>query len=162
MKVMYFTQEGEHQHTVPRQKKTSINTRLPQHDHLAIIERQSKVIRPKEVPMDYIKISNAREGCLKNVSLEIPKNQLVVFTGLSGCGKSTLLIDVLFNECQRQYLEAMSFQGIRKPKVDRIREKGNLYGSADDIRKTRHADMPLLRASDLRGRLPGRDQERRN
>ena len=85
MKVMYFTQEGEHQHTVPRQKKTSINTRLPQHDHLAIIERQSKVIRPKEVPMDYIKISNAREGCLKNVSLEIPKNQLVVFTGLSGC-----------------------------------------------------------------------------
>ena len=63
--------------------------------------------------MDYIKISNAREGCLKNVSLEIPKNQLVVFTGLSGCGKSTLLIDVLFNECQRQYLEAMSFQGIR-------------------------------------------------
>ena len=71
--------------------------------------------------MDYIKISNAREGCLKNVSLEIPKNQLVVFTGLSGCGKSTLLIDVLFNECQRQYLEAMSFQGIRKPKVDRIR-----------------------------------------
>ena len=106
---------------VARQKKTSINTRLPQHAHLAIIERQSKVIRPKEMPMDYIKISNAREGCLKNVSLEIPKNQLVVFTGLSGCGKSTLLIDVLFNECQRQYLEAMSFQGIRKPKVDRIR-----------------------------------------
>ena len=71
--------------------------------------------------MHSIKIENANEGNLKNVSLEIPKNQLVVFTGVSGSGKSTLLIDVLFNECQRQYLEAMSLQGIHKPKVDRIR-----------------------------------------
>lgn len=71
--------------------------------------------------MQSIKIENANEGNLKNVSLEIPKNQLVVFTGVSGSGKSTLLIDVLFNECQRQYLEAMSLQGIHKPKVDRIR-----------------------------------------
>ena len=70
--------------------------------------------------MDYIKISNAREGCLKNVSLEIPKNQLVVFTGLSGCGKSTLLIDVLFNECQRQYLRRCLSRN-PQPKVDWIR-----------------------------------------
>ncbi|MCH1983505.1 excinuclease ABC subunit UvrA [Ruminococcus sp. OA3] len=70
--------------------------------------------------MDHIKITGAHEGCLKNISLEIPKHKLVVFTGLSGSGKSTLLVDVLFQECQRQYLEAMSFQGIQKPKVERI------------------------------------------
>lgn len=70
--------------------------------------------------MNCIKITDAYEGCLKNISLEIPKNKLVVFTGLSGSGKSTLLIDVLFHECQRQYLEAMALQGIRKPKVGRI------------------------------------------
>ncbi|MDO4272506.1 MAG: excinuclease ABC subunit UvrA [Eubacteriales bacterium] len=70
--------------------------------------------------MHNIQITNAYEGNLKNVSLEIPKNKLVVFTGLSGSGKSTLLVDVLFNECQRQYLEAMALEGIHKPKVDRI------------------------------------------
>ncbi len=71
--------------------------------------------------MSNIKIIRACEGNLKNVSLEIPKNKLVVFTGLSGSGKSTLLVDVLYNECQRQFLEAISYQGIHKPKVDRIR-----------------------------------------
>lgn len=70
--------------------------------------------------MSEIKIYNAHEGNLKNVSLTIPKNKLVVFTGLSGSGKSTFLVDVLFNECQRQYLEALSMEGIHKPKVDRI------------------------------------------
>lgn len=71
--------------------------------------------------MSNIEIISANEGNLKDVSLKIPKNKLVVFTGLSGSGKSTLLIDVLFNECQRQYLEALSLQGIHKPKIERIR-----------------------------------------
>ncbi|MDC7291046.1 excinuclease ABC subunit UvrA [Blautia schinkii] len=71
--------------------------------------------------MSHIQIIKASEGNLKNVSVDIPKNKLVVFTGLSGSGKSTLLIDVLFNECQRLYLEAITLQGIRKPKVERIR-----------------------------------------
>ncbi|ASA25770.1 ATP-binding cassette domain-containing protein [Paenibacillus donghaensis] len=71
--------------------------------------------------MSIIEIIRAHEGNLKDVSLEIPKNKLVVFTGLSGSGKSTLLLDVLFNECQRQYLEAITMQGIHKPKVERIR-----------------------------------------
>lgn len=71
--------------------------------------------------MDNVKIIGAREGNLKNITLDIPRGKLVVFTGLSGSGKSTLLIDVLFNECQRQYLEAITLQGIRKPRVDRIR-----------------------------------------
>lgn len=71
--------------------------------------------------MSTIKIMGAHEGNLKNITVEIPKNKLVVFTGLSGSGKSTLLLDVLFNECQRLYLEAITLQGIHKPKVERIR-----------------------------------------
>ncbi|QOS69401.1 excinuclease ABC subunit UvrA [Eggerthella guodeyinii] len=70
--------------------------------------------------MSNIVVRNAREGNLKGISLDIPKGKLAVFTGLSGSGKSTLLIDVLFNECQRQYLEALGMEGIRKPQVDRI------------------------------------------
>lgn len=71
--------------------------------------------------MSDIHIIDAKEGNLKNISLIIPKNKLVVFTGLSGSGKSTLLIDVLYHECQRLYLEAITLQGIHKPKVERIR-----------------------------------------
>jgi len=71
--------------------------------------------------MDKIEILNAREGNLKDVSLTLPKEKLIVLTGVSGSGKSTFLIDVLFNECQRQYLEAMGMQGIPKPKVRKVR-----------------------------------------
>ena len=71
--------------------------------------------------MNNIIIKGAREGNLKDISLDIPKNKLVVFTGLSGSGKSTLAIDTIFQECQRQYLEAMGLQGIQKPKIDSIR-----------------------------------------
>ncbi|HWR62406.1 MAG TPA: excinuclease ABC subunit UvrA [Clostridia bacterium] len=71
--------------------------------------------------MPNIIISGAKEGNLKDISLEIPRDKLVVFTGLSGSGKSTLAVDVLFNECQRQYLEAIGLQGIQKPKIDYIR-----------------------------------------
>jgi excinuclease ABC subunit A len=65
-------------------------------------------------------IKGAKEGNLKDISLEIPRNKLVVFTGLSGSGKSTLAIDTIFHECQRQYLEAMGLQGINKPKIEFI------------------------------------------
>ena len=71
--------------------------------------------------MSNIVVSGAREGNLKDITLEIPRNSLVVFTGLSGSGKSTLAIDVIFRECQRQYLEAIGMQGINKPKVDYMR-----------------------------------------
>ena len=71
--------------------------------------------------MSNIIVKGARQGNLKNISLEIPRNKLVVFTGLSGSGKSTLAIDVIFQECQRQYLEAIGLQGISKPKIDSIR-----------------------------------------
>ncbi|MCL2136767.1 MAG: excinuclease ABC subunit UvrA [Coriobacteriia bacterium] len=67
-----------------------------------------------------IVIKGARQGNLQNIDLEIPRNQLVVLTGLSGSGKSTLAIDLLFQECQRRYLEALGMSGIEKPAVDSI------------------------------------------
>lgn len=69
--------------------------------------------------METMKLTGISEGNLKNISLEIPKNKLVVLTGISGSGKSTLAVDVLYNECQRQYLEAMGFQGIHKPHLEK-------------------------------------------
>jgi excinuclease ABC subunit A len=70
----------------------------------------------------HITISGARLHNLKNVSLTIPKNQLVVLTGLSGSGKSTLGFDILYKEGQRQYLEALGMVGfgLAKPPVDAI------------------------------------------
>ncbi len=70
--------------------------------------------------MKDIVIRGAREGNLKNIDLTLPRGKLIALTGLSGSGKSTLAIDLLFNECQRQYLEAMGMQGIRRPDVDSV------------------------------------------
>ena len=73
-----------------------------------------------------IKIIGAKENNLKNVSVEFPRNKLVVFTGLSGSGKSSLAFDTLFAEGQRRYMESLSsyarqFLGqMQKPDVDAI------------------------------------------
>ncbi len=69
-----------------------------------------------------ISIKNARLHNLKNVNLDIPKNQLVVLTGLSGSGKSTLAFDLLNKEGQRQYMESLGMVtwGLTKPPVDSI------------------------------------------
>lgn len=73
-----------------------------------------------------IKIIGARENNLKNIRLEIPKNQLVVFTGLSGSGKSTLAFSTLYAEGQRRYIESLSayarqfLDKVGKPDVDKI------------------------------------------
>ncbi len=75
---------------------------------------------------DLIKITGARENNLKNVNLEIPKNELVVMTGLSGSGKSTLAFDTLYAEGQRRYMESLSsyarqfLDRVGKPDVDKI------------------------------------------
>ena len=55
-----------------------------------------------------IKIVGARENNLKNIDLEIPRNKLVVLTGLSGSGKSSLAFDTIFAEGQRRYMESLS------------------------------------------------------
>lgn len=70
--------------------------------------------------MKDILLKGVRVGNLKNIDVRIPKNKLIVLTGVSGSGKSTLAIDTLFQECQRRYLEAMGMQGIQKPKLDSL------------------------------------------
>ena len=75
---------------------------------------------------EFIKIQGARQHNLKNLSVKIPKNKLVVFTGLSGSGKSSLAFDTIYAEGQRRYVESLSsyarqFLGIMdKPEVDQI------------------------------------------
>jgi len=65
-------------------------------------------------------IQNAHTNNLKNISLEIPKNKLVVFTGVSGSGKSSLLFDTIYTEAQRQLVETFStFARTRMPKLSR-------------------------------------------
>lgn len=71
-------------------------------------------------------IKGAREHNLKNVSLELPRNKMIVFTGLSGSGKSSLAFDTIFAEGQRRYIESLSayarqfLGGMQKPDVDEI------------------------------------------
>ena len=75
---------------------------------------------------DYIDVKGAREHNLKNVDVRIPRNKLVVITGLSGSGKSSLAFDTIYAEGQRRYVESLSsyarqFLGLmEKPDVDQI------------------------------------------
>ena len=77
--------------------------------------------------MDKIIIKGARENNLKNINIEIPKNKLVVMTGVSGSGKSSLAFDTIYAEGQRRYVESLSayarqFLGSSgKPDVDVIK-----------------------------------------
>ena len=78
------------------------------------------------IARDFIKIKGAKEHNLKNVDLEIPRDKLVVFTGLSGSGKSSLAFDTIYAEGQRRYMESLSsyarqFLGqMEKPNVESI------------------------------------------
>ena len=76
--------------------------------------------------MDKIVVKGARENNLKNIDIEIPKNKLVVMTGVSGSGKSSLAFDTIYAEGQRRYVESLSsyarqfLGGTEKPNVDSI------------------------------------------
>ncbi|MCX6718543.1 MAG: excinuclease ABC subunit UvrA [Candidatus Staskawiczbacteria bacterium] len=91
---------------------------------------------------DFIKIRGARVHNLKNIDLDIPKNKLVVITGLSGSGKSSLAFDTLYAEGQRRYVESLSayarqFLGVMdKPDVDKI--EGISPAISIDQRKSTH------------------------
>ncbi len=81
---------------------------------------------PRMLPREYIKIRGANEHNLKGVDVDIPRNELVVLTGLSGSGKSSLAFDTIYAEGQRRYMESLSsyarqFLGqMEKPNVEKI------------------------------------------
>ena len=74
----------------------------------------------------YISIKGARENNLKNIDLKIPKDKLIVMTGLSGSGKTSLAFDTIYAEGQRRYVESLSsyarmfLDNVDKPDVDYI------------------------------------------
>jgi len=82
--------------------------------------------KPDTNPQDKIIVKGARQHNLKNISLEIPRNKLVVFTGVSGSGKSSLVFDTIYAEGQRRYVESLSsyarqfLERMNKPEVDFI------------------------------------------
>jgi excinuclease ABC subunit A len=84
------------------------------------------VPKPSPQPERQIRIEGAREHNLKGVNLSIPRDRLVVFTGVSGSGKSSLAFDTIFAEGQRKYMESLSayarqfLNQMRKPDVERI------------------------------------------
>ena len=86
--------------------------------------RDKKNTNKKE--REYIEVYGAREHNLKNIDVKIPRNELVVITGLSGSGKSTLAFDTIFAEGQRRYIETFSayvrqfLGGLERPDVDKI------------------------------------------
>ncbi|MBL0712981.1 MAG: hypothetical protein JJV98_04705 [Desulfosarcina sp.] len=75
----------------------------------------------------WIKIRGARQHNLKGVNLDLPRNQLIVITGLSGSGKSTLAFDTLYAEGQRRYVESLSayarqfLERLEKPEVESLK-----------------------------------------
>lgn len=94
------------------------------------------------MPEEFIKVRGARVHNLKNINLDIPKNKLVVITGISGSGKSSLAFDTLYAEGQRRYVESLSayarqFLGVMdKPDVDKI--EGISPAISIDQRKAAH------------------------
>ncbi|WP_413776413.1 hypothetical protein [Rhodopseudomonas sp. P2A-2r] len=121
-------------------------------------------------PDSFVRVRGAREHNLKNVSLDIPRNALVVFTGVSGSGKSSLAFGTLYAEAQRRYLESVSpyarrlFNQMSIPEVDEIEglpppSPCSSKGGADHAlvgRQRHHAVEPAPHAVFARRRLPAR------
>ena len=103
-------------------KKPTKNTELTLENPDTVFTENALI--PKDD--DAIEVYGAREHNLKNITISIPKNKLVVFTGVSGSGKSSLAFDTIFNEGQRRYMESFSayarqFMGdMERPDVDKI------------------------------------------
>lgn len=88
--------------------------------------KKTTVKKTEIIDQEYIEVYGAREHNLRNIDITIPKNKLVVFTGVSGSGKSSLAFDTIYNEGQRRYMESFSayarqFLGdMERPDVDKI------------------------------------------
>ena len=94
---------------------------------LARLDSSARLCDPKEsAPPDNVRVRGAREHNLKNIDVDIPRDALVVFTGVSGSGKSSLAFGTLYAEAQRRYLESVSpyarrlFHQLSVPEVDSI------------------------------------------
>ena len=89
-------------------------------------KKQNAIVAASLQEHDFIEVFGAREHNLKNIDIRIPKNKMVVFTGVSGSGKSSLAFDTIYNEGQRRYMESFSayarqFMGdMERPDVDKI------------------------------------------
>ncbi len=88
--------------------------------------KSRKTVKPAADPSKSIIVRGAREHNLKNVDIELPRDKLIVFTGLSGSGKSSLAFDTIYAEGQRRYVESLSayarqfLEMMQKPDVDQI------------------------------------------
>src|SRR3982751_3979410 len=93
---------------------------------MAVKKQAGQETEVVQTQQEFIEVFGAREHNLKNIDISIPKNKLVVFTGVSGSGKSSLAFDTIYNEGQRRYMESFSayarqFIGdMERPDVDKI------------------------------------------
>ena len=96
---------------------------------------------------DGIIIKGAREHNLKNVSVQIPRNQITVLTGLSGSGKSSLAFDTIYAEGQRRYVESLSayarnfLEQMKSPKLIRFRDCHQLLQLIKNQSEQIHAQL---------------------
>jgi len=111
-----------------------------------------------------IAVRGAREHNLKNVDLTIPRDKLVVFTGLSGSGKSSLAFDTIYAEGQRRYVESLSayarqfLEMMQKPNVDQI---DGLSPAISIEQKTTSKNPMSIRLKAYRPRFPSNKKQRR-
>ncbi len=88
--------------------------------------------------MDYIRIKGASQHNLKNITIDIPRDKLVIITGVSGSGKSSLAFDTIYAEGQRRYVESLSAYALWR------RVEGIGWGDTQNERSQRNGRNPAL------------------